>query len=96
MRSSKYCLIVPCLSQKRGNIKTHSSVCLSVRHKNFNLTHILWSINVRALIFGMHDFYDKPLKLTPCCDLDLGPTSRSKLLPGGGGTTILRICLLLL
>ena len=31
------------------------SICLSVCHKNFNLTHIFSSINDRALIFGMHD-----------------------------------------
>ena len=29
------------------------SVCLSVCHKNFNLAHIFWSINDKALIFGM-------------------------------------------
>ena len=62
------------------------SVCPSVRHKNFNLAHIFRSINDRALIFGMHDPCDKPFRLTPCSDLDLElwPTSRSKLLPGGG------------
>ena len=44
------------------------SVCLS---KNFNLAHIFWSINDRALIFDMHDHYDKPFILVPCFDLDL-------------------------
>ena len=60
------------------------SVCLSVCHKNFNLAHIYWSINDRALIFGMHDPCDKSFTLVPCGDLDLWPTSRSNLLPGGG------------
>ena len=60
------------------------SPCPSVRHKNFNLAHIFWSINDRALIFGMHDPCDRPFQLTPCLDLDLWPTSRSNLLPGGG------------
>ena len=67
---------------KAGDIKTHSSVRPSVRDKNFNLVHIFQ--NDRALIFGMHDPCDKPFQLTPCSDLDLWPTSRSKLLPGGG------------
>ena len=46
-------VIIPRLSQKGGggDIKTPSFVC----HKNFNLAHIFWSINDRALIFGMHD-----------------------------------------
>ena len=74
-------IFVLCLSR---DIKTHSSVPLSVCHKNFNLAHIFWSINDRALIFGMHDPCVKPFQLTPCQDLDLWPTSRSKLLPGGG------------
>ena len=73
---------------KAGDIKTHSSICLSVSpsvcHKNFNMAHIFWSINDRALIFGMHDPCDKPFLLIPCDDLDLWPTSRSNLLPGGG------------
>ena len=56
---------------KAGDIKTHSPVCLSVRHKNFNLAHIFWSINDRALIFGMHDPCDKFFQLAPCHDLDL-------------------------
>ena len=64
---------------KAGDIKTHSSVCPSVRpsvcHKNFNLTHIFWSINDRALIFGMHDPCVKPFQLTPCRDLDLWPSN---------------------
>ena len=77
---------------KAGDIKTHSSVCQSVCHKNFNLAHIFWSINDRALIFGMHDPCDKPCLLIPCCDLDLDlwPTSRSNLLPGGGFKQVLQ------
>ena len=47
------------------------SVRLSVRHKNFNLAHIFWSINDRALILGMHDHCDKPFLLVPCGNLDL-------------------------
>ena len=77
---------------KRGDIKSHSSVRLSVRpsvrpsvcHKNFNLAHIFWSIKDRALIFGMHDPCDMPFQVTPCRDLDLWPSWRSKLLPSGG------------
>ena len=71
---------------KAGDIKSHSSVRPSVRHKNFNLAHIFWSINDRALIFGMHDPCDRPFQLTPCrdLDLDLWPNSRSNLFPGGG------------
>ena len=40
----------------------------------------------RALIFGMHDPCDKPFQVTPSRDLDLElwPSSRSKLLPSGG------------
>ena len=43
-------------------------------------------INDTKLIFGMHDPFDNPFQLTPFKDLDLHlwPTSRSKLLPGGG------------
>ena len=81
---------------KRLYIKTHSSDCpsvcpsvchknnnlLSVCHKNLSLAHIFWRINDRALIFGMHDPYDKSFLLVPFSDLL--PTSRSNLLPGGG------------
>ena len=81
----------PRLSWKRGTLKlirpyVSPSVCQSLCHKNFNLAHIFWSINDRALIFGMHDPCDKPFLLIPCgdIDLDLWPTSRSNLLPGGG------------
>ena len=81
-------LCCPPLSRKRGDIKSHSSVCPSVHqsvcHKNFNLAHIFWIIKDRALIFGMHDPCVKPFQVTPCFDLDLWPSSRSKLLPGGG------------
>ena len=41
---------------KAGDIKTHSSICPLVCSSvtiNFNLAHIFWSINDRALIFGM-------------------------------------------
>ena len=77
---------------KAGEIKTHSSVCPSVRlsftlsvcHKKINLAHIFWSINDRALIFSMHKPCDKSFRFVPCGDLDLWPTSRSNLLPGGG------------
>ena len=82
-------LFVPRLSRKRGILKlirpsVCPSVCQSLCHKNFNLAHIFWSINDRALIFGMHDPCDKPFLLIPCSDLDLWPTPRSNLLPGGG------------
>ena len=40
-------IIVPPFA-KAGDIKTHSSVPLSVCHKNFNLAHIFWSITDRA------------------------------------------------
>ena len=83
---SKYCKLGYCPPPftKVGDIKTHSSVCLSVCHKDFNLAHIFWSINDRALIFGMHDPCDMSFQLVPCGDLDLLPTSRSNLLLGGG------------
>ena len=59
-------------SRKQGTLKLiHPSVPLSVCHKNFNLAHIFCSINDRALIIGMHDPFDKPSQLAPCCDLDL-------------------------
>ena len=84
-------IFVPRLSRKRGILKlirpsVCPSVCQSLCHKNFNLAHIFWSINDRALIFGMHDPCDKPFLLIPCSDpdLDLWPTPRSNLLPGGG------------
>ena len=62
------------------------SVRPSVCHKNFNLSHNFWSINDRALIFGMHDHCDIPFLLVQCddLDLDLWPVSRSNLLPSGG------------
>ena len=67
----KCCYFYPLPFAKAGDIKTHSSVRLSVRHKNFNLAHIFWSINDRALTFCMHDPYDEPFHLAPCHDLDL-------------------------
>ena len=86
-----YKFIVPRLSRKRVTLKlirpsVCPSVCQSLCHKNFNLAHIFWSINDRALIFGMHDPCDKPFLLIPCgdLDLDLWPTSRSNLFTGGG------------
>ena len=80
---------LPRLSRERVTLKLiRPTVCQSVRpsvcHKNFNLAHIFWSINDRALIFGMYDPCDKPFLLIPCSDLDLWPTLRSNLLPGGG------------
>ena len=71
---------------KGGDIKTHSSVRLSVCHKNFNLAQIFWIINDRALIFGMHEPCDKSFALVLCGELylDLLLNSRSNLLPGGG------------
>ena len=80
----------PPLSRKRGNIKSHSSVrpsvCLSVRHKNFNLGHNFCTITDRALILGMRVLCGKIFPMVPCRDLDrdLWPTSRSNLLPSGG------------
>ena len=46
------------------------------------MAHTFWSIKDRALIFGVHDPCDKPFQVMPC--RDLWPSSRSKLLPGGG------------
>ena len=68
-----------------GDIKTHSSVCLSVCPKNLNLAYIFWSITDRALIFGMHHPCDKSFLLVPCGNLDpdLWSTSRTNLLSGG-------------
>ena len=47
----------PLLSRKRGDIKSHLSVRLSVPlsvcHKNFNLGHNFCTITGRALILGM-------------------------------------------
>ena len=78
-----YC---PPLSRKRREIKSHSSVCLSVRHKNFNLGHNFCTITDRALILCMCVPCDKTFPVAPCRDLDgyLWPTSRSNLLPSGG------------
>ena len=95
------CVIVPHLSWK-----THSSVrlsvCPSVCNKNFNLTHILWSINDRTLIFPSLSLY---WYLT-CMILVTNPfywydveilTWKFDLLRGQiccrAGTTIFRICL---
>ena len=83
----------PPLSQKRGDIKSHSSVCLSVClslclsvTKNFNLGNSFCTITGRALILGMCVLCDKTFLMVPCRDLDrdLWPTSRSNLLPSGG------------
>ena len=80
----------PPLSRKRGDIKSHSSVCPSVRlsvcHKNFNLGHNFCTTTDRALILGMCVPCDKTFPMVPCRDLDsdLWPTSRSNLLPSGG------------
>ena len=80
----------PLLSRKRGDIKSHSSVCLSVRpsvcHKNFNLGPNFCTFKGRAFILGMCVLRDKTFPMVPCRDLDgdLWPTSRSNLLPSGG------------
>ena len=75
----------PAFHESKG-IKTHLSIYLSVHHKNLNLAHIFWSMNDRAMIFGMHDPCDKPFQLAPCRDLDLQGQSCFR-----AGTTILRI-----
>ena len=78
------------VSRKRGDIKSHSSVplsvCLSVCHKNFNLGHNFCTITDRALIIGMCVPCDKTFLVVPCRDLDgnLWPFSRSNSLPSGG------------
>ena len=73
-----------CESGGHSNSLVCPSICLSVCHKNFNLAHIFWSINDRALILGMHDHCGKPFLLVQWGDLDLWPISRSNLLKGGG------------
>ena len=64
----------PPLSRKRGDIKSHSSVplsvCLSVCHKNFNLGHNFCTITDRALILGTCVPCDKTFPVVPCRDLD--------------------------
>ena len=66
-----YC---PPLSRKRGDIKSHSSVrlslCPSVCHKNFNLGHNFCTFTGRALILGMCVLCDKTFPMVPCRDLD--------------------------
>ena len=59
-----------CVSGVHLNSFVSPSVRPSVRHNKFNLAHIIWSFNDRALIFGMHDPCDKPFHLAPCRDLD--------------------------
>ena len=67
-------IFCPPLSRKRGDIKSHSSVCpsvpLSVCHKNFNLGHNFCTFTGRALILGMCVLCDKTFPMVPCCDLD--------------------------
>ena len=102
-QSRTHACFCPPLWQKRGYIKSHSSVCLSlcpsiclfVGHKNFNLGHNFCTITDRALILGMCVPCDKTFPVVPCCDLDgdLWPTSRS--ICCRAGTTILWICLFL-
>ena len=55
-----YNFLSPAFCKSRGHLNSfvHLSVCLSVCRKNLNLAHIFWSINDRALIFGMHDHCD--------------------------------------
>ena len=80
-------VIVPRLSRTRGTLTLiRPSVRPSVWHKNFNLANIFWSIDDRALIFGMHDNCDRPFLFVPCFDLDidLWPIPRYNLLPGEG------------
>ena len=80
----------PPLSRKRGDIKSHlslcPSVCPSVCHKNFNLGNNFCTITYGALIFSLCVLCDKAFLMVPFCDLDsdLWPTSRSNLLPSGG------------
>ena len=75
----------PPLSRKRGDIKSHSSVCpslcLSVRHKNFNLGHNFCTITDRALILGMCVLCDKTFPMAACrnFDRDLWPTSLGQI-----------------
>ena len=82
----RFCESVGTLNLIRLSVRPSvpTSVRPSVCHKNFNLAHIFWSIKDRALIFGMHDPCDKPFQVMPSRDLDLEPSSRSKLLPSGG------------
>ena len=84
-------IVLPRLSRKRGTLNL---IRLSVRHKNFNLAHIFWSINDRTLIFGMHDPCDKPFHLVPCHSVTLTYFKVKDV--AGWGTTILWICMLLL
>ena len=89
MNFRSYIYLSPAFRESGGhsNSFVRPSVSPSFRlSQNFNLTDIFWSINDRALIFGMHDPCDKSSLLVPCGDLDLDflPTSRSNLLPGGG------------
>ena len=76
----------PPLLRKRGDIKSHSSVCQSVCHKNFNLGNNFCTITGRALIFGMCVLCNKTFPMVPCRDLDgdLWPTLRSNLLQSRG------------
>ena len=60
-------LFCPPLSRKRGDIKSHSSVCLSVP---FNLGHNFCIITDRALILGMCVPCYKTIPVVPCRDLD--------------------------
>ena len=93
-------VFVPRPSRKRGTLKLiHLSVPLSVRQSVTKTLTWLISSEVliktdRALIFGMHDCCVKPFKLTPRRDLDLWPTQRSKLLPGGGPQFFKFACLI--
>ena len=78
-------------SQERETLKLiHLSVRQSVRHKNFNLVHIFWSINDRALIFGMHDPCAKPFQFAACF---VTLTYFKVKVVAWQGTTIHRICL---
>ena len=68
----------PPLSQKRRDIKSHSSDCPSVcPSQNFILCQNCCNITSRALILGMYVLCDKTFPMVPCRDLDgdLWPTS---------------------
>ena len=55
----------PPLLRKRGDIKSHSSVCPSVCHKNLNLSHNFWTIRGRAFIFHVYIPYDEAFPFIP-------------------------------
>ena len=78
-----YCCPPPCT--KAGDVKTHSSICLSVTK---TLTRLISSEVIEHWYFAcMIDVLypcDKSFQLAPCRDLDLSSTSRSIVTRGGG------------